>query len=1045
MDPGAALREQFVALLGGAHVDAPGSLLGVEQEFTVRTSTAWPADFRELYPALSVNGAALDPADPNARRCRSGVVVTVDGREAEVATPPVPVRPGFAHETEAWARAARDELVGLLPDAYAVSGYSSHLSVSIDDARNTRVGALYARTFAPGLMLLVDRATSPGLIVRPRPGRTELCGEFVDGPLLRAAAVYAVGSVLACRDAIVGVRALAELPPQLEVAVQPALARAGWYVDRHAFGPDMLTAGRSARLRRCDGRRIHAQDHLEVAWDVARDALGARVERADLGTLDELVSGTRALPCESPPVDDETVGPTPAPSVLGDVHALRVRPAFTVQAVASTWKLTVFGIRSRTRERDAYAAIPRAHLPCFFARLESGALDDVVTRYLALDDTARPVATTGSEPSIGDTRPSDAAITDHERDAQLAATVPASRARSGKYRGIVVETPYTTAERRGCLPPIGKWIAGIGIAALVAGGIAYAVASGGGDEEKQAGPAPAPGPNGPVCGARTTGAQIDIDAILRSCGYSQAQLTGTDFPYMFDATPFKNATVNLPTPTTALVFGTARAVHNPTPQERAAASDPNDGFTGPSFVCVPSAGLRPSSLLEVALRAPDDRVHTGRGVADSSGYAEARVPIDMPAIHTIVSARYFPNGDPSGASVPIAPTAVAADGRIDAAFPGGRCDRDATLAMVAKPAPSSGDAEKLAHAAITDSASLFAALGAYALPAASIDLSGPWTVDQAGTAFGVHGAGLSFNLQPVASAGGDKRGDAPASVYYHGGATIGPGGAGSGAAWQREFPCGAGQLALTVCPTQSADLADAAYAAIAAVFDQPVPLSPATNASYAFTVGDQRYELAYDARRRERGAAAWSLQGPDAGARAHIRNNVVLLVVPRDASGGAGYRIQTTVGGKRDTQPPADQPAGQLQTTIAVALVPGTQPAETAEQFVPALGRALTNGDTAFIRARMHPAVIDRYGTATCDAYAAAAHAPVEFTVHSVDPPSVYKWETDGLSRNVPGTNNVNVTQVGGGVSAERVIHVALVDGLWRWFTDCGDPLPGAP
>ena len=23
-------------------------------------------------------------------------------------------------------------------------------------------------------------------------------------------------------------------------------------------------------------------------------------------------------------------------------------------------------------------------------------------------------------------------------------------------------------------------------------------------------------------------------------------------------------------------------------------------------------------------------------------------------------------------------------------------------------------------------------------------------------------------------------------------------------------------------------------------------------------------------------------------------------------------------------------------------------------------------------------------------------------------------------------------------------VHVAFVDGMWRWFTDCGDPLPGA-
>ena len=86
-----------------------------------------------MFPTLPVDGVALDPSDPNAYRCRSGVVVTVDGREAEVATPPVSVQPGFASETEAWPVQTRNELVALLPATYSLSGYSTHLSVSIDD------------------------------------------------------------------------------------------------------------------------------------------------------------------------------------------------------------------------------------------------------------------------------------------------------------------------------------------------------------------------------------------------------------------------------------------------------------------------------------------------------------------------------------------------------------------------------------------------------------------------------------------------------------------------------------------------------------------------------------------------------------------------------------------------------------------------------------------------------------------------------------------------------------------------------------------------
>src|SRR4029079_9472373 len=117
-------------------------------------------------------------------------------------------------------------------------------------------------TFAPGLILLVDRGTSPGLIIRPRPGRLELCGEFVDGQWMRAAAVYTTGAVLACHNALTGTTPLTALPPQLSVRTRPARARAGWFVERTAFGTDLLAGDkRRTRLRRCDGRPIRVQDH----------------------------------------------------------------------------------------------------------------------------------------------------------------------------------------------------------------------------------------------------------------------------------------------------------------------------------------------------------------------------------------------------------------------------------------------------------------------------------------------------------------------------------------------------------------------------------------------------------------------------------------------------------------------------------------------------------------------------------------------------------------------------------------------------------------
>ena len=67
---------------------------------------------------------------------------------------------------------------------------------------NDRVCRLYAETFAADLMLLMNRIDSPGLLVRPRPGRTELCGEYIEDEPLAAAAAFVAGSTRACAAAV---------------------------------------------------------------------------------------------------------------------------------------------------------------------------------------------------------------------------------------------------------------------------------------------------------------------------------------------------------------------------------------------------------------------------------------------------------------------------------------------------------------------------------------------------------------------------------------------------------------------------------------------------------------------------------------------------------------------------------------------------------------------------------------------------------------------------------------------------------------------------
>jgi hypothetical protein len=177
-----------------------------------------------------------------------------------------------------------------------LEGYSSHISVSFAARDDRRASRRYAETFAPALMLLMDRATSPGLLVRPRPGRLELCGEHVSDSAARAAVAFAVGSVRALTRASRG--ALAALRVRADLV--PAVERYGIYVDRRAFGPDLYDQGRGARLETHAGIPRLAQQQLELAWALARESLASDVGACDLEMADRMVHGELALPSEAP-------------------------------------------------------------------------------------------------------------------------------------------------------------------------------------------------------------------------------------------------------------------------------------------------------------------------------------------------------------------------------------------------------------------------------------------------------------------------------------------------------------------------------------------------------------------------------------------------------------------------------------------------------------------------------------------------------------------------------------------------------------------------
>ena len=433
------LSEALLVRDAGDAPPGPGGLVGLELEFSVRSGQGRRIHFGSLIHRLALEGAPLDPADPNAYRCPWGGVITCDGAEAEIATPPVWTRPGFTGELQAWSGKGEAALHRALPQAIHLEGYSAHLSAAMPARLNDRVCRLYAERFAAGLMLLTDWISSPGLLVRPRPGRTELCCEFVTGETLLAAAAFVAGTTKACAAAIRGQGTPALLPPRLEVHLVPAVRRYGWYVDRRAFGTDLHAACRRSLLPRASGGTISAQSYLELAWAAARQALAGDAAPADLQAAEAMITGHLPLPTEhSQPADprhgqpDGTIRFDPGRQTARSTPALplgaHTRPGFTVRPVIATWDFTVFETTSPARQ--AYACIPRSSLPRFTDALDRGALDGAMGAYLAHPSRRRVLSAHQQtrRPGLYDRLGAPAALLAPERDPITGRREPAGAA-----------------------------------------------------------------------------------------------------------------------------------------------------------------------------------------------------------------------------------------------------------------------------------------------------------------------------------------------------------------------------------------------------------------------------------------------------------------------------------------------------------------------------------------------------------------------------------------------------------------------------------------
>ena len=315
-----------------------------------------------------------------AHRQRIGTAITCDEAEAEVSTPPIVLNRGVSSEIDSWVRAASHQLVEAVPNL-DLEGCSSHISMSAPEAIAVRAAGIFSRTFAPAVMLLMERQDSLGLLVRPRAGRIEIGGDFVTGEPLLAAALMVAGGARMAYAVAAGERPPSSLAPAVAVDVVPAVDRFGWYVDRSAFGFDLYDLGTAAVFRREQGGELGAMSYLAAAWSSARRALRGLVGREDRRAIESMLRNVDRMPL-SAALSREP--PRPARrlvrSEMGSVLDVIYRPSFSVQAVVAIWDFTVFRVNGR---RHAFVTVPRNDLAGFLGDARTGRLDEPLERYLA--------------------------------------------------------------------------------------------------------------------------------------------------------------------------------------------------------------------------------------------------------------------------------------------------------------------------------------------------------------------------------------------------------------------------------------------------------------------------------------------------------------------------------------------------------------------------------------------------------------------------------------------------------------------------------------
>ena len=114
-------------------------------------------------------------------------------------------------------------------------------------------------------------------------------------------------------------------------------------------------------------------------------------------------------------------------------------------------------------------------------------------------------------------------------------------------------------------------------------------------------------------------------------------------------------------------------------------------------------------------------------------------------------------------------------------------------------------------------------------------------------------------------------------------------------------------------------------------------------------------------------------------------------------------------------------------------------PTETPVRFFAELTTAMRTGNTAFLLARLNPAVVMHFGERLCLTYLPKLTDPTaSFTVVSVGTPETFTYKTGTFSTTVADAIPVVLDVTNRGTVSQETGHVVPnASGKLTWFTDC--------